>query len=105
MRVVDLQEDLEDNALLHGQPVKLFQNWHNMFSPIGPGDYMHRTVLDSLGSTIKLGRQESIGHVESECNKGVYQLFSGCLWQKGMNAADVPKVVVGAAEHTQPQLI
>ena len=33
-----MQQDLEDDTLLHGQPVKLFQNWRNMFSPTGRGD-------------------------------------------------------------------
>ena len=36
-RAVDLQQDLENDMLLHGQPVKLFQNWRNMCSPNGPG--------------------------------------------------------------------
>ena len=63
---------------------------------------MRCTVLDSLEMT-KLGlhyaRQESVAHVKSGCNKGVYQLFSGCSWEEGTNVADVPKVEVGSWAH------
>ena len=65
-----------------------------------------RTVLDSLEPTklgLRYARQDSVAHIESGCNKDVYQLFSGCLWEEGTNAANVPKVEVGGWAHTADQ--
>ena len=52
---VDLQQNLEDDTLLHGQPVKLFQNGRDMLSPTSPGHWskIKQTILSRRARIVR----------------------------------------------------